>query len=185
MIKSESVRLNDLAQGILSLARIERDAVSGPEDFIPTDIAEIVREEIGRIDAQAAAKGIEIRSDVPESCMVTCDGQLMAGALSNLLVNAIRHSGTNEIFVSVSRSGNSVSISVEDHGVGISAEHRERVFDRFYRVDRSRVSDTGGAGLGLSIVRGIARLHGGDVTLEAVQPSGSLFTISLPFFRLR
>ena len=180
MVKSESVRLNDLAQGILSLARLERDAASGSAEFFPTDVSEIVREVVGRLDAQAKEKGVAIKVAVPGPCVVTCDGQLISSALSNLLVNAIRHSGADEVSVSVVRSSGSVSISVEDHGTGIPAEQRERVFDRFYRVDRSRGSDTGGAGLGLAIVRGIARLHGGDVTLEPSNPTGCRFSLTIP-----
>ena len=180
MVKSESVRLNDLAQGILSLARLERDAASGSSEFVPTDVSEIVREVVGRLDAQAKKKGMKMKVAVPESCVVTCDGQLISSALSNLIVNAIRHSGADEVSVSVVCSSGSVSISVEDHGVGIPAEQRERVFDRFYRVDRSRGSDAGGAGLGLAIVRSIARLHGGDVTLEASNPAGCRFSLCIP-----
>lgn len=180
MVKSESVRLNDLAQGILSLARLERDAASMSSAFAPTDVSEIVREVAGRLESQAKEKGMEIRVAVPESCVATCDGQLISSALSNLIVNAIRYSGADEVSVSVVRSSGSVSMSVEDHGIGIPAEERERVFDRFYRVDRSRGSDTGGAGLGLAIVRSIARLHGGDVTLESAKPKGCRFSFFIP-----
>ena len=183
MVKSESVRLNDIAQGILSLARLERDAASGSSEFAPTDVSEIVREVAGRLDAQAKGKGIKIRVDVPESCMVLCDGQLISGALSNLLVNAIRHSGADMVLVSVSESADFVTLTVEDHGVGVPAEHRARVFERFYRVDRSRGADTGGAGLGLAIVRSVADLHRGVVALAPVQPSGCRFSLSIPRFR--
>ena len=183
MVKSESVRLNDIAQGILSLARLERDAASGSSEFAPTDVSEIVREVAGRLDAQAKGKGIKIRVDVPESCMVLCDGQLISGALSNLLVNAIRHSGADMVLVSVSESADFVTLTVEDHGVGVPAEHRARVFERFYRVDRSRGADTGGAGLGLAIVRSVADLHRGVVARAPVQPSGCRFSLSIPRFR--
>ena len=113
------------------------------------------------------------------SCIAVCDGRLIASAVSNLVMNAIRHSGSDEVSVSVSSSGNSVSISVEDHGVGIPPEDRERVFDRFHRVDRSRDLGTGGTGLGLAIVRGIALLHGGSVILESVEPSGCRFVLTI------
>ncbi|MBR2065578.1 MAG: sensor histidine kinase, partial [Kiritimatiellae bacterium] len=68
---------------------------------------------------------------------------------------------------------------VEDHGVGIPPEHAERVFERFYRVDPARAAESGGAGLGLAIVRRIARLHGGDVVLEPVSPHGCRFVFTL------
>ena len=179
MLKGEAERLNTLAQGILSLARLERDTASGAANFVPVDISEIVRDVVESLRVQAEKKGVTIRLSTPESCIAVCDGQLISSAVSNLLLNAIRHSGSDEVLVSVSSSGNSVSISVEDHGVGIPPEDRERVFDRFYRVDRSRDSGTGGTGLGLAIVRGIARLHGGSVVLEGVEPSGCRFVLTI------
>ena len=177
MLKVEAERLNGLAQGILSLARLERDESSGAADFAACDVSEIVRDVVESLRVQAGERGVAIRVEAPESCVAVCDGQLIAGAVSNLVRNAVLHSGAAEVFVSVSSSGKNVSISVEDHGVGIPPEYRERVFDRFYRVDRSRDSGTGGTGLGLAIVRGIARLHGGEVTLESAEPSGSRFTL--------
>ena len=179
MLKGEAERLNTLAQGILSLARLERDTASGAANFVLVDISEIVRDVVESLRVQAEKKGVTIRLSTPESCTAVCDGQLISSAVSNLLLNAIRHSGSDEVLVSVSSSGNSVSISVEDHGVGIPPEERERVFDRFYRVDRSRDSGTGGTGLGLAIVRGIALLHGGSVTLEGVEPSGCRFVLTI------
>ena len=179
MLKGEAERLNTLAQGILSLARLERDMSSGSVNFAPADVSEIVREVVERLRLLAEEKGVAVTVEAPESCIAVCDGQLIASAVSNLLLNAIRHSGSDEVSVSVSASGKSVSIAVEDHGVGIPPEVRERVFDRFYRVDRSRDSGTGGTGLGLAIVRGIALLHGGSVMLESVEPSGCRFVLTI------
>ena len=179
MLKGEAERLNTLAQGILSLARLERDMSSGNVNFAPADVSEIVREVVERLRLLAEEKGGAVTVEAPESCIAVCDGQLIASAVSNLLLNAIRHSGSDEVSVSVSASGKSVSIAVEDHGVGIPPEVRERVFDRFYRVDRSRDSGTGGTGLGLAIVRGIALLHGGSVMLESVEPSGCRFVLTI------
>jgi signal transduction histidine kinase len=180
MLKGEAERLNALAQGILSLARLERDAASGMANFATADISELVRDAVESLRVQAKEKGVEIRLSAPESCVAVCDGQMISRAVSNLVQNAVLHSGSDEVFVSVSSSGKAVLIVVEDHGVGIPPEDCGRVFDRFYRVDRSRNSSTGGSGLGLAISRGIARLHGGDVALEIVEPSGCRFSIALP-----
>ena len=179
MLKGEAERLNTLAQGVLSLARLERDTASGSANFAPADVSEIVREVVEHLRLQSEEKGIAVTVETPESCIAVCDGQLIASAVSNLLLNAIRHSGSDEVSVLVSASGKSVSIAVEDHGVGIPPEDRERVFDRFYRVDRSRDSGTGGTGLGLAIVRGIALLHGGSVMLESIEPSGCRFVLTI------
>lgn len=179
MVKTESERLNALAQGILSLARLERgDAAAVSRSSV--DVAELVRETADRLAPQAMERGVDISVDAPASCMVPCDAQLVESAVSNLAVNALRHSGSKDVRLSVVADGDRVRISVEDHGIGIPPEHRERVFERFHRVDASRSSETGGAGLGLAIVRRIARLHGGDVALEGVEPSGCRFVITLP-----
>lgn len=179
MLKGEAERLNGLAQGILSLAKLERDAASGTVNSVSADVSEIVRDVVESLRVQAEKKGVTVRLSASEPCIAFCDGQLISSAVSNLVLNAIRHSGSDEVCVSVSSSGNSVSISVEDHGVGIPPEDRERVFDRFYRVDRSRDSGTGGTGLGLAIVRGIALLHGGNVALDDVRPSGCRFVLTM------
>jgi signal transduction histidine kinase len=100
--------------------------------------------------------------------------------VDNLVANALRHSGSSDVEVSVSSSPREFVIAVEDHGVGIPPEHAERVFERFHRVDPARAAESGGAGLGLAIVRRIARMHGGDVSLSAVSPHGCRFAISIP-----
>ena len=179
MLKSESERLNGLAQSILSLARIERDLAAGAVDFSPVDIAGIVKDVVESLDVLALENGVALKVDAPGPCVVPGDGQLLTCAVSNLIVNAIRHSGSPDVLVSLRGSGGIVTLTVEDHGVGIPREERERVFERFYRVDRSRDSGTGGSGLGLAIVRGIARLHGGDVTLGDAEPSGCRFAMTI------
>jgi len=181
LVKKESVRLNSLAQNILSLARLEREGENGFFNKTETDIPSLVKETISLLGPKAASSGIELKyaGDV-ENCLVLCDPQLVEQALLNLIENAIRHSGSKDVVVSLDAWSSEVRIVVEDHGVGIPEEERARVFERFHRVDASRAADTGGTGLGLSIVRGIARLHGGDVTLEPADPSGCRFVLSLP-----
>ncbi len=180
MLKSESDRLNNLAQGIISLARLERSTVSDFANLVHADLSAIVREVVDSLLVQAESKNISVKLNVPETCTVECDEQLISSAISNLLLNAIRYSESKDILVELSLSDNSVSIVVEDYGIGIPPECRERVFDRFYRVDHSRNSSTGGTGLGLAIVRSIAHLHRGEVTLEGANPSGCRFTFTFP-----
>ena len=110
----------------------------------------------------------------------TCDAQLVSQALSNLVENAQRHSGSNEIAVVCGADAKRVRLAVEDHGVGIPPGEAGRIFERFHRVDPARAAETGGAGLGLAIVRRIARLHGGDVSYSPVSPRGSRFELSIP-----
>ena len=180
MIKVDGERLNALAQGILSLARLERGDVGDVLSRTRVDLASLVDEITERLAPQATMKGVSLVVHALDPCEVECDAQLVESAISNLVVNAIRHSGSDYVWISVSREDGKACVTVEDHGVGIPPEHRARVFERFHRVDGSRSAETGGAGLGLAIVRRIAQLHGGDVTLEPAIPSGCRFTLTLP-----
>jgi len=180
LIGREAKRLDALAQGILDLARMERadEALHKTE----TDLAELVQDVVESLRPQAEEKGmaIAVRLRLSPSPLVDCDPQLISRAVANLVGNAIRHSGSKEIVVSLERAGREARIVVEDHGKGIPLAEAKRVFERFHRVDPARAAETGGAGLGLAIVHRIARLHGGDVSLSAASPSGCRFTFSLP-----
>lgn len=179
LVKSESTRLNALAQNIISLARLEGDGVDASLSMADADLSELAEETVGRFRPRAEAAGVRLAVDAPAPCVVRCDAQLVGQAIANLVENALRHSGSPDVIVSVSASGGTAKISVEDHGAGIPQEEAERVFERFHRLDSSRSSDTGGSGLGLAIVRSIARLHGGDAVLSPASPSGCRFTIGI------
>ena len=171
LIKKESKRLAALVQQILDLARLERgEDVLNREEI---DLAALAREAADRY-------GVAFRAAAAKSVLAFCDAQLVSQALSNLVENAIRHSGSKDISIDCGADAKNTWIAVEDHGVGIPPEEAKRVFERFHRVDPARAAETGGAGLGLAIVRRIARLHGGDVTLSAVNPHGARFTIMMP-----
>ena len=178
MISKESTRLNALVQQILDLARLEREGEV--LDLAKTDLVDLAREAVESLRPRAEAAGIALSFAAPDApCIAKVDARLLSEALLNLVENAIRHSGTPDIAVSVSVSGHRATFVVEDHGIGIPPEHAERVFERFHRVDPARAAETGGAGLGLAIARRIARLHGGDVILSPVVPSGSRFSLSI------
>jgi len=178
MVSKESKRLNTLVQQILDLARLEREG--DVLDMAETDLAELVRDVIASLSTAAESAGVRVVATLPDAPVVAkVDARLVAEAVSNLIGNAIRHSGSPEVFVALARAGEHAEISVEDHGVGIPAAEAERVFERFHRVDPARAAESGGAGLGLAIVRRIARLHGGDVTLRAVHPHGCRFVLRI------
>ena len=182
LIKKEAKRLNGLVQSILDLAKLERegDVLNRSE----TDLAELVRETVEAFRPQAREAGVKLSfAHSPRPLCGKCakaDGQLLAQGVSNLIANAIRHSGSEDVVVSVEETGRWAHVLVEDHGVGIPPEHASQVFERFHRVDPARAAETGGAGLGLAIVRRIARLHGGDVTLVPAKPCGCRFDLSIP-----
>ena len=167
LIKKEAGRLNGLVQSILDLARLEREG----------DVLNLAEIDLGGLVCEIAAK-YPCVCTVKSSGVVRCDSQLIEQAVSNLIGNAVRHSGSDEILVMVECDGKMARVVVEDHGVGIPPEHAARIFERFHRVDPARAAETGGAGLGLAIVRRIARLHGGDVVFSSVNPQGSRFTLS-------
>jgi len=177
LIKKETMRLNALAQDVLDLARLDRaeQVVNRTE----VDLAVLVREVTDELQVKASSAGIVLTVQTVQSLTASVDPQLIGRALSNLIENAIRHSGSPSVEVSLTVDGRFARLAVTDHGVGISPEHAMRVFERFHRVDPARAASTGGAGLGLAIVRSIAKAHGGDVELTPVKPSGSRFTLTI------
>ena len=180
MVRKEAARLNALVQQILDLARLEREGeVLRPEEV---DLSELVRETVARFQPRARAAGIDlaVAAASAPSLRRSCDPQLVADALDSLVENALRHSGSPTVRVSCAEAaGHGARLVVEDAGRGIPPEHAARIFERFHRVDPARAAETGGAGLGLAIVRRIARLHGGDVACEPVTPHGARFVVFL------
>ena len=171
MLKKESVRLNGLVQSILDLARLEREG--DVLDITEFDLEEMLKE-------LAAKYGVRYGGSDRRKNSVFGDATLIMQAISNLVENARRHSGTDDIALSLTWFDGRARVIVEDHGVGIPPEHAAQVFERFHRVDPARAAETGGAGLGLAIVRRIARLHGGEATLTPAVPHGCRFELSIP-----
>ena len=171
LIRKESKRLNGLVQSILDLARLEREG--DVLDITEFDLEEVLKE-------LAAKYGVRYGGSGRRENIGFGDATLIVQAVSNLVENAKRHSGTDDIVLSLTWFDDWAHVIVEDHGIGIPPEHAAQVFERFHRVDPARAAETGGAGLGLAIVRQIARLHGGDVTLKSAVPHGCRFELSLP-----
>ena len=120
-------------------------------------------------------------ADVPLRLTVNGDRRQLVSAVYNLLDNAVKYSDQSAtVDVRYRTDGQWVELSVQDHGIGIPSRDFERIFERFYRVDRARSRDTGGTGLGLAIVRHVASNHRGDVTVESTEGEGSTFTLRLP-----
>ena len=129
----------------------------------------------------AKEKNISINEDCQKNIRARINPALMIQALSNLLGNAVKYSEPDTIVnVKVEEMEQELKISFTDQGHGISSQHLERLFERFYRVDTARSRKMGGTGLGLSIVKHITQLHGGQVTVESKLGQGSTFIIHLP-----
>jgi two-component system sensor histidine kinase SenX3 len=132
-----------------------------------------------RLPAEAAGIPLVVADPLPE-VSVPCDRRQVLSALTNLLDNAIKYSEPpSPVELGASVMAGMVTITVSDHGPGIPSRDLERIFERFYRVDRARSRDTGGTGLGLAIVRHVAQVHGGDVSVESREGEGSTFRLRL------
>ena len=178
-ILNESTRLGALVTELIALSRLE-GAAQLPE-LATVDVDEVIADALARCRLAAESAGIEITVDAPSGLQVDGDATLLVTALSNLVDNAVSYSPPGSP-VSVSRrlADGFVEIAVTDRGLGIDAQHQERVFERFFRVDPARSRATGGTGLGLAIVKHVAANHGGDVRLWSRPGTGSTFTLRVP-----
>ncbi len=175
---AEADRVAHTIEDLLELSRIE----FGDETHIDEiDIAAVVSEAASRISAAAEQHDVSIKRIGVEQFMVRGDRRQLVSALYNLLDNAVKFSArSGEVEIRLEAIGDRVRVSVSDQGVGIPARDLDRIFERFYRVDRARSRGTGGTGLGLAIVRHVAANHGGDVTVASREGEGSTFSLVLP-----
>ncbi|MCQ4084015.1 ATP-binding protein [Streptomyces sp. RB6PN25] len=179
----EATRLTSLVQEIIDLSRVQNDdPLEGAE---PVAVDDLVAEAVDRCRHPANAKQITMATGgAPDLYVWGHRGQL-AAALGNLVENAVNYSpARTRVGIAGRRvpgpGGDLIEISVTDQGTGISQADRERIFERFYRVDPARSRATGGTGLGLSIVKHVAASHGGEVTVWSAEGQGSTFTLRLP-----
>ena len=188
-IESESKRMGQLVEDLLTLARIDERRESKLAPFDLFHLAVDASNDAYATSPDREVSLVGLTNDIaPTSAPVIGDESRMRQVVANLLTNAMRYTpaGTPlEIAVGVREDvpGYPLSvIEVRDHGPGIHGEDRERVFERFYRTDTSRSRDTGGTGLGLSIVAAILEQHDGSVHIEETSGGGATFVISLPFY---
>lgn len=182
-LRSEAVRMAHVVDDILALADIE--SIETP--FAPVRVESVVDGAIGRVAVLADEFGGEVVVGGDGlGAIVNGNEDQLVSAIANLLDNALKHSGSapsRSVEVDVRLIDEQVSIAVRDYGIGILAVHLERVFERFYRVDRGRDRSAGGTGLGLAIVNNVARTHGGSVVVESEPAEGSVFTMTLPLLK--
>ena len=177
-IVDESYRLTRIVDDLLDLSRIE---FGGTDDWEPVLVSDVVNEVVAGMQHEAKRAGVTIEAKSPAGVHVTGDRTQLVSALLNLVSNAVKYSGDGKIVqVEAQATPELVSISVVDQGIGIAAKDHQRIFERFYRVDRARSRSTGGSGLGLSIVRHVVSNHGGTVSVVSEEGRGSTFTMVLP-----
>jgi len=145
-------------------------------------VSAVLEDAVDNFYDQATARNITLEvAAVDAGLLVMANRRDLGSALANLVDNAIKYSEPGAaVSVGAARRGNRACLWVRDQGIGIPRRDQERIFERFYRVDRARSRSTGGTGLGLAIVRHVAAYHGGDVTVESVEGEGSLFTLCIP-----
>jgi two-component system sensor histidine kinase SenX3 len=175
----EAERLARTTHEIIELSRLQASDVL--QEAAVVDIDAVIAQAVDRNRVAAEKHGIALVSGGEAGTEVFGDAGMLVTAVHNLVANAIQYSPDNSrVGIGVSHADGVVEIAVTDQGVGIPEAERERVFERFFRVDSARSRNTGGTGLGLAIVKHVVQNHGGDVRVWSHPGSGSTFTIRLP-----
>jgi two-component system OmpR family sensor kinase len=175
-IEEEAERMGDLVENLLVLARLDQLPAVARE---PVDLAELAADAVEDARAGAPDRRIELESD--QRTVVSGDPSQLRQVVSNLVRNALVHTPAGSpIEVSAVRQDGSGILRVRDHGPGLPGSDPDLLFERFWRADAGRGRESGGAGLGLSIVAAIVSAHGGSVSAEEAGGGGALFTVRLP-----
>ena len=175
----EAHRVSSTIDELLELSLTELD---GALRRSPATVAMVVADALDRVAGLAESRGIVVDSDLAGAPIeMVGDRRQLASAVGNLVENAVKYSHPGgRVRVVVSERDGVVEFTVLDEGVGIPARDLDRIFERFYRVDRARSRETGGAGLGLAIVRHVAANHDGTVSVQSEEGRGSIFTLQIP-----
>jgi two-component system phosphate regulon sensor histidine kinase PhoR len=179
VIRRNAERMHHLINDILELSSIE----SGKITIEPkrSNLSNLVEEVFMNLSNKAAEKRVNLVNEIPKDTIVFADAVRLEQMLTNLIDNAVKFNREGgSVTVSHAPDGANDIISITDSGEGISGEHLQRIFERFYRTDRARSRDIGGTGLGLAIVKHLARLHGGEISVTSTLGKGSTFSIELP-----
>jgi len=171
-------RLTRLVDTLLRLSRGDAGTVRLSREAV--DLGQLTREVVASLAILAEERRQRVNVDAADHVPVSADRVVLSDAITNVIDNAIKYSPAgSSIDVCVHRDGDHVTVAVTDQGPGIPAEDRERIFDRFYRIDEGRSRETGGTGLGLAIARWAVETHGGHIAVESAG-GGSTFLIVVP-----
>ena len=181
MIARNSDRLNSLVDDLLSLARLESEAESDEVELTRTRLSDVLQASIQACQETARLRQVVVTCSCDDRTEANLNPSQFELAICNLIDNAIKYSEPgSSVAVEAITSGEELVVSVQDHGMGIAAEHLPRLFERFYRVEKSRSREAGGTGLGLAIVKHVVGAHGGQVAVDSTPGQGSTFRIHLP-----
>jgi len=180
IVAKHADRLNAIIDDLLTLSRLEQGNQEEME-MQPSGLAGLMSSAIEVCSHRAAKKEITIQIECPDPLSASVNPPLIEQALINLISNAVKYSAQGKtVTVRADREPDGIRLSVSDQGYGIAPEHLERLFERFYRVDKGRSRQEGGTGLGLAIVKHIAQAHGGTVSVQSAFGKGSTFSIFIP-----
>ncbi|MBT3363189.1 MAG: HAMP domain-containing protein [Chloroflexi bacterium] len=190
VMQPSSETISSLSEEATTLARLVDDlqelslAEAGELKLVlqQEDISGLITQAANAVQTQAESKSIAISVNLPDPIyLVSIDRQRINQVLGNLIKNAIRHTPQNgNILVSAKQQDGMINISVADNGEGIAPQELPNIFERFYRVDKSRTRATGGSGIGLTVAKKLVEAHGGTIWVTSTQGQGSTFTFSLP-----
>ena len=172
--------LDNLIHDLLTLSQIETGETKMHFEYL--DIVETAREVMEQLENKADKKGLSIGFDETyhQPIFVYADAERIYRVMVNLLSNAIKYTDRGKVEIGFKVSGEPVTISIRDTGVGIPPEHVNRIFERFFRIDKSRSKEKGGTGLGLAIVKHIMEAHDARVSVSSTPGKGSVFSFQLP-----
>lgn len=180
-IRSEAERLQRITEELLRLTRLDGEP---PQQSHAVELAPVIRRVAHMLRMQAQEHGVSLETELGEPCVVPGTEDDLYQILYNLAENAIKYNRPGGfVRITQGRAGDRAVFTVEDNGIGIPEEDMDKVFDRFYRVDKARSRAAGGTGLGLAIVRDTALRYGGTVTAAPRQGGGTVFTGSFPLWR--
>lgn len=179
-IRQQTIRLDRIVQDLLALSRF--DSADREKNITLIDLAGLLRQVFNAKTYDASDAGVSLELDLQvEELEVLGESEALNQLVTNLVDNAVKYSGENgRVVLRLLRLGSMARIEVEDNGIGISKDETQRIFERFYRVDRARSRDVGGTGLGLSIVKHIAQSHKGSVSVDSQLGKGSTFCVQIP-----
>ncbi len=181
-IVDETAHMSDLTTNLLTLARLDAGSMAVEHDLI--DLGDVASQTIRRAQALASERDIRLTNltqPTSEPALVVGDRALLERAALILVDNAIKYTQAGgAVTVRVARAGSQATLTVSDNGPGVAPEHLKRLSERFYRVDKARSREMGGAGLGLAIARGIVETHKGTLTFASEVGKGLMATLTLP-----
>lgn len=179
VIRKNAQRMHHLIDDILELSFIESGSITLAKKNV--NLHSLVEEIFTNLSGKAKENRIKLKNEIPKETVVFADAVRLEQMLTNLIDNAVKfNQKAGSVTVGVTGGEGKDVITIADTGEGISAEHLQRIFERFYRTDRARSREIGGTGLGLAIVKHLARLHGGEVAVSSILGKGSTFYIELP-----